>query len=157
MMKRFVAVLGAFIVSLVGLVAVTGSAHAASEDGRCQGGEVCMWQHASFSGGRYDTASTTANFNAKAYYTGTCTENCTLNDTVSSVRNLDSGKAVKFFEHHNYGGAYFVRKAANSSTSDEALNLAIDRMTPSGITANDQFSSFCFVYASNPVSQRCRQ
>jgi hypothetical protein len=157
MLKRFVAILGTFVVSLVGFAAVAGSAHAASENGRCEAGEVCMWQHASFTGGRYDTFNTTANFNTEAYYSGTCTENCTLNDTVSSVRNYDSGKAVKFFEHASYGGAYFVRKAANSSNTDEALNLAIDRMTPTGITANDQFSSFCFVYSSSPVSQRCRQ
>jgi hypothetical protein len=158
MVRRFVAILGALAVTLVGFVGIAGSAHAyVSNNGRCESGEVCMWQNADFLGGRYDTGNSTTNFNTVVYYRGTCTSNCTLNDTVSSLKNYDAGKKVRFFEHASMGGAYFNRAAANSSNNnDQAQNLTLDRLT-NGAVANDQFSSFCFVYAGNPISTRCRQ
>ncbi len=156
MVRRFVAVLGALAMSLVGFVGIAGSAHAyVSNNGRCESGEVCFWQAADFLGGRYDTGNSTTNFNTVTYYRGTCTANCTLNDTVSSLKNYDAGKKVRFFEHASMGGAYFNRAASNSGTTDQAQNLTLDRLTD-GQVANDKFSSFCFVYAGNPISARCR-
>lgn len=158
MARRFVAVLGALAMTLLGFIGTAGSAHAyVSNNGRCESGEVCMWQNADFLGGRYDTGNSTTNFNTVVYYSGTCTSNCTLNDTVSSLKNYDAGHAVKFFEHANYGGSYFVRKAANSSNDlDQAQNLTLDRFMNSNLVVNDQISSFCFVWDRHP-STRCRQ
>ena len=89
------------------------------------------------------------------YYRGTCTANCTLNDTVSSLKNYDAGKKVRFFEHASMGGAYFNARGIEQRHDDQAQNLTLDRLTD-GQVANDKFSSFCFVYAGNPISARCR-
>lgn len=157
MVRRFVAVLGALAMSLVGFVGLAGSAHAyVTNNGTCEAGEVCFWQNVDFRGGRYDSGTSTRNFNTVVYWRGTCTSECTLSDTVSSLKNLDAGHKVRFFEHLNMGGAYFNRAAANGSNSNDwAQNLTLDRLTD-GQNANDKFTSYCFVYAGNPISTRCR-
>lgn len=153
MKRRMIAFLGALALMVSGLLTVSTPAQAASRDGVCESGELCMWQSVDFRGGRYDTASTTANFPSVSYVAA-CTSGCLLENTVSSLRNYDAVNPVRLFDHANYQGLYFWRQKAWSGDSDQAQNLTLDR-DANGRDWNDRFSSFCFVWAGQPVA-RCR-
>ena len=138
-----------------GAAAVCHSKSAATRNGVCESGELCMWQHPDLRGGRYDTLSTTANFNQWSFVAA-CTSDCSLHDNVSSLRNYDTQNAVRLFEHENYRGLYFWRQKANSGQSDEALNLTLDR-DQNGDDWDDRFDSFCFVWAGQPQTRAVGQ
>ncbi len=80
----------------------TGTAHAGSYDGTCEssnGGEVCLYNSASYSGGLYDTLF------SKPTYTGTYFgTNTSIDNTVSSSWNRDPDTTVYFFRNANYTG-----------------------------------------------------
>lgn len=152
MRRRMMAFLGALALIISGLLTVATPAQAVSRDGVCDSGELCMWQAVDFRGGRYDTASTTANFQSLSYVAA-CS-GCALDNTVSSLINRDAVHPVRLFDHANYQGLYFWRQKAWSGDSDQAQNLTLDR-DQNGDDWNDRFSSFCFVYAGQSIA-RCR-
>lgn len=78
------------------------SAYAASHDGYCQAGEICLWEGGSYLGCSDDYYEDIANYAGRTY--ASCGSQ-NLNDTVSSAFNEADWYDVDIYEHSNYGGA----------------------------------------------------
>ncbi|WDV49063.1 hypothetical protein PV963_30215 [Streptomyces coeruleorubidus] len=60
-----------------------------------------MYRLANYSGGLYDTLYSKTNYSGSTYYgTGTA-----LDNTVSSVKNMDPDTLLHFYQHSGYTGA----------------------------------------------------
>ncbi|MFD8716552.1 peptidase inhibitor family I36 protein [Streptomyces sp. NPDC059629] len=96
--------------ALVGLASAalvlgfSGTASAGSYNGVCEssgGGEVCLYRLANYSGGLYDTLYSKPDYNGSTYY-GTST---LIDNTMSSVKNMDPDTLVYFYQYSGYTGA----------------------------------------------------
>ncbi|MFD5229168.1 peptidase inhibitor family I36 protein [Streptomyces qaidamensis] len=96
--------------TLVGLASAalvlgfSGTASAGSYNGVCEssgGGEVCIYRLANFSGGLYDTLYSKSTYSGSTYY-GTSTA---IDNTMSSVKNMDTDTLVYFYQYSGYTGA----------------------------------------------------
>ncbi|MFB7928672.1 peptidase inhibitor family I36 protein [Streptomyces sp. NPDC056039] len=96
--------------TLVGLASAalvlgfSGTASAGSYNGVCEssgGGEVCLYRLADYRGGLYDTLYSKSTYSGSTYY-GTSTD---LDNTVSSVKNMDPDTLVYFYQYAGYTGA----------------------------------------------------
>lgn len=152
MKRRITAYVGTVVLAVVGLVAMAGVAQATERDGVCERGELCMWQHNDRRGGGYDAYNSIPDFRRWSFVRG-CESDCSLDNNVTSLQNYDPTNSVRLFEHENMRGLYFWRQKANAGTSDEAMNLTLDR-DQNGDDWNDRFGSFCFVYDGSPYA-RC--
>ncbi|MFE6624315.1 peptidase inhibitor family I36 protein [Streptomyces sp. NPDC057740] len=95
--------------ALVGLASAalvlgfSGTASAGSYNGVCEssnGGEVCLYRLANYSGGLYDTLYSKPDYNGSTYY-GTST---LIDNTMSSVKNMDTDTLVYFYQYAGYTG-----------------------------------------------------
>ncbi|MQS38824.1 peptidase inhibitor family I36 protein [Streptomyces katsurahamanus] len=87
---------------LLGFVAIASPAGAASYDGTCNssnGGEICLYRDANAVGPIYDTLY------SKPTYTGTYYgTNISIDNSVTSLRNLDPDTNVELYNNPNYTG-----------------------------------------------------
>ncbi|MFE7357717.1 peptidase inhibitor family I36 protein [Streptomyces sp. NPDC057543] len=90
--------------AMLGVVALASPAEAASYDGVCNsssGGEICLYRDANAVGPIYDTLY------SKPSYTGTYYgTSISINDSVTSVKNLDPDTSAYMFTNTNYTGDY---------------------------------------------------
>ncbi|WP_078585544.1 peptidase inhibitor family I36 protein [Streptomyces anulatus] len=119
----------ATVAAALGVMAFATPAGAASYDGSCQssnGGEVCLYRDASARGIVYDTLY------SKPSYTGTYYgTSVSINNSVTSVKNLDPDTNVELFTNENYTG--------NQTTAWSGATLhQLSSLT------NDKLSSHCF-------------
>lgn len=124
-------------VSLIAVVAMLGSvfalapAGADTPNGNCQSGEVCMHRNADFGADfTWDKQAMDLQYNNSVYYNTTRS----VNDDVSSIKNLKTGCGVTFWKDANRGGAsYKVHKFGSP------LGWYVEDLAGSGF--NDELSS----------------
>ncbi len=102
--KRMAAVL----LLTVALVASTaGVAQAANRDGHCDYLEFCGWRYDAYSGEISDMFFSVNNYTVEPY-AHFVNSSVTLNDRISSAKNLDDTFYVRLYLHINYGGNSYL-------------------------------------------------
>ncbi|MEN3609170.1 peptidase inhibitor family I36 protein [Plantactinospora sp. ZYX-F-223] len=83
-----------------GLVTAT-PAFAASHNGVCESGEICVYNNSGYTGAHDDDYDDDSNYQGQTYYNSTVG----LNDTVTSARNNAAFQDVHLHSAANYVGA----------------------------------------------------
>ncbi|MFD7431152.1 peptidase inhibitor family I36 protein [Streptomyces sp. NPDC091387] len=117
-------------------IAGSASAAAASYDGSCgadNGGEICLYRDAGYTGGIYDTIHSLSNYTSYYTYHGTSIQ---LNNSVSSAWNRDPDTGARIFANAGYSGPQVYLSG----------NGYVYNMAEAGL--NDVASSHCFTNVS---------
>ncbi|MCX4979635.1 peptidase inhibitor family I36 protein [Streptomyces sp. NBC_00572] len=88
--------------AVLGIAAFAAPAHAASYDGVCNsssGGEICLYRDKDAQGPIYDTLYSKPSYTGTYYGTG-----ISINDSVTSIKNLDPDTDAMVFTNANYTG-----------------------------------------------------
>ncbi|WP_328944175.1 peptidase inhibitor family I36 protein [Streptomyces sp. NBC_00250] len=88
--------------AVLSIGAFAAPAQAASYDGVCNssgGGEICLYRDANASGPIYDTLYSKPSYTGTYYGTG-----ISINDSVTSVKNLDPDTNAELYTNGNYTG-----------------------------------------------------
>lgn len=101
--------------SLGGAVAMAAPAQAAHFDGRCDIGEICLYEHHNSGGAVADFASDVHDYTIWVFY-GTRTN---LNDNVSSAWNNTNFGVVYLYEHTHQNGRTIASIGAQTSRNVE--------------------------------------
>lgn len=130
-LTRVLAPLG-FVATMVAFV--PGVADATTRNGSCETQEACLWEDDNKEGGIFDALQYASNYSDWTYIS----RNRTLNDSVSSVQNRDTVKALWLYEHSSGGGT-------RNSTAVGAYDSDLHN---DGI--EDKASSHCWDYSTAP-------
>ena len=113
-------------------MAGSSSAFAASYDGSCgddNGGEICLYKDAGYSGGIYDTVHSLSNYTSYYTYWNSSDK---INNTVSSAWNRDPNTGARIYANAGYSGPQVYLSG----------NGYVYNMAEAGL--NDMASSHCF-------------
>lgn len=123
MRKRIIAATAAAVASMSTLIAVA-PAQAAPYDGRCDSGELCIYEHPGFQGGMADFDG---DINDYAGFTFVGVPWVSVNDNASSFVSKAQWQTAYLFEHANQRGR-MVTQVLPGRTKD---SIADDNMASS--------------------------
>lgn len=127
----------AMLLALLGSLATVSGASAASHNGACEAGEICLFKDSGGNGGIVDFTETRID-DYRGFNFMNCGSSCNLNDRASSLNVLRTSGTVRFFRDAGCMGLRFTQ-----TSPGHRLNLTQDHWDGLTSNPNDQFSSHC--------------
>ncbi|MFE9861327.1 peptidase inhibitor family I36 protein [Streptomyces sp. NPDC005506] len=103
MSARRMGVVGA--ITALAIMGAAGSASAASDDGSCESGEVCLYYNSNYQGGVWDSYWSDAEYTSADTFHGTGGQ---VNNNSASIRNKDPKNNSRQWQYYNWTGWAFV-------------------------------------------------